>query len=82
MVRTGDQAVPRVSRQMAPWNMLEGINLTDSDTCRLTADIRVPQLCLEEHLRRSKWIFLGNLDVYNIGTAFIWRIWRTWERCM
>jgi hypothetical protein len=82
IVRTGDQAVPRVSRQIAPYNMLTIRISVTGDTYSLTADIWMPQLCLEKHLRRPKGVFLRNFDVYYICTAFIGRIWRTWKRRM
>jgi hypothetical protein len=79
MVRTGDQAVPRVSRQMAPCCLLVSVWKAWRSTHSLTADIGMPELGLEEHLRRLEWIFLRNFDVYHICTSLIWGIWGTWE---
>jgi len=53
-----------------------------NDTYSLTADIWVPQLCLERHLRRSEWVFLRNFDVHYICASFIRCIWWSWKGCM
>ena len=48
-------------------------------TYSLTTDIRVPELCLEEHNRGTKRVFLGNLDIDYIRPSFVGCIWRAWE---
>jgi hypothetical protein len=89
MVRTGDQAEERVSRQIAPYakrfvslapkqrhlSALWGLGCT----YRLTADIRVPDFGVKLHNRRPKWIFVWDFDVYDEVATFIGRAWGTSE---
>jgi hypothetical protein len=87
IVRTGDQADERVSRQIAPYEMkistqAPPLPVLSREThaeakaaYSYTADIRVPQFGVELHDRRSKGVFVGYSDVYVVFPTFIGCVW-------
>jgi hypothetical protein len=92
MVNTGDQAVPRVSRQIAPWaedcqwwaqkNRGGNIYYISGWTYSLTADVGVPDFGIELHGGGAKRIVGVNLDVDDVGASFIWRARGTRYLCL
>lgn len=77
MVRTGDQAVERVSRQMAPYKpnnqRLHNEAVMDNDRIyRLAADIWMPDFSVELHDWRPKRVIAWNFDIDCIHPPFIW----------
>lgn len=45
----------------------------------MTADVRMPDLGHKLHMRRSKWIIVGDFDVDCIGATFVGCSRRSWE---
>ena len=87
MVRTGDQAEERVSRQIAPWKRdslayvqwWKGWRGRGCSTYRLAADIWVPDLGIELHYRGAEGVIIWYPDVDIICTTFIGRAGRALE---
>jgi len=87
-VKTGDHAVDKVSRQIAPCQVTTVssgrllssfmIDFLAEDytvfTHRLTANIWMPYACLELHNWRSKWVIIWNLNINAELSTFIRRI--------
>jgi len=84
MVRTGDQADDRVSRQIAPYTHGQGagkdMKTLTCDTYCLAADVRMPHLGVELHYRRSERILAWYSNIDLVYATFVGRPWRTLER--
>lgn len=91
MVRTGDQAVERVSRHIAPCHTISNHYppppasaaapgaLGQGLAYRLTADIGVPDFGLELHDWRPERVFRGYFDVNFIGSTLVGSTWGSSE---
>lgn len=79
MVKTGDQAVLKVSRQIAPYFSKSTFPslVLKLITYSLTADIWMPELSCELHYWWTERIFIWDFDVDNISTSFIGCVWWT-----
>lgn len=84
MVRTGDQAEDRVSRQIAPYESHLSVSFaaagSDDRAYSLAADIGMPHFGIEFHYWRSKWILSRYSNINGICAAFIRRPRRALER--
>jgi hypothetical protein len=83
MVRTGDQALPRVSRQMAPWIRLLARCMTGRKFGRemysLGADIWMPEFRDEFHDGRFEGVVIWDLNIDDVCAALIWCVSRSGE---
>ncbi len=79
IVRTGDHADDRVSKQIAPYASPQSVTLEHYNhvACAygLTADVGMPDLGLELHHGRPERVLCWYLYVNPVPSALIWSIW-------
>lgn len=68
--------MPRVSRQMAPWTRVSRWHeFGEGRAYRLTADVGVPDLGVEAHLRGLERVVVGDHNIDHELAAGIWAVW-------